>query len=84
MYLSPVQSLPIKPCRQRRHFSPQMRVSRFVFLSRPPLSLEVHLGVTASPQTPFPMDFVTALIVQRVTAISAHSSASPDEVRPRD
>jgi hypothetical protein len=23
------------------------------------LSLEVHLGVTASPQTPFPTDFVT-------------------------
>ena len=59
MYLAPVQSLPIKPCRQRRHFSPQMRVSRFVFLSRPPLSLGVHLGVTASPQTPFPVDYVT-------------------------
>jgi hypothetical protein len=23
------------------------------------LSLEIHLGVTASPQTPFPTDFVT-------------------------
>ena len=27
--------LPVKPCRQRRHFSPQMRVNRFVFLNLP-------------------------------------------------
>jgi hypothetical protein len=31
----------------------------FVFLNRPMLSLEAHLGVTASPQAPFPTDFVT-------------------------
>ena len=36
-----------------------MRVNRFVFLNRPMLSLEAHLGVTASPQTPFPTDYVT-------------------------
>jgi len=36
-----------------------MRVNRFVFLNRPDLSLETHLGVTASPQAPFPADFVT-------------------------
>ena len=36
-----------------------MRVNRFVFLNRPMLSLEAHLGVPASPQAPFPADFVT-------------------------
>ena len=36
-----------------------MRFNRFVFLNRPVLSLEAHLGVTASPQAPFPADFVT-------------------------
>lgn len=36
-----------------------MRFNRFVFLNRPMLSLEAHPGVTASPQAPFPTDFVT-------------------------
>ena len=36
-----------------------MRFNRFVFLNRPMLSLEAHLGVIASPQAPFPADFVT-------------------------
>ena len=36
-----------------------MRLNRFVFLNLPMLSLEAHLGVTASPQAPFPTDFVT-------------------------
>src|SRR5258705_12142283 len=36
-----------------------MRSNRFVSLNRPVLSLETHLGVTASPQAPFPTDFVT-------------------------
>src|SRR5260370_30847565 len=36
-----------------------MRFNRFVFLNRPMLSLETHLGVTASPQAPFPADYVT-------------------------
>jgi len=36
-----------------------MRFNRFVFLNRPTLSLETHLGVTTSPQAPFPTDYVT-------------------------
>jgi hypothetical protein len=36
-----------------------MRFNRFVFLNRPMLSLEAHLGVIASPQAPFSTDFVT-------------------------
>jgi hypothetical protein len=36
-----------------------MRFNRFVFLNRPMFSLEAHLGVIASPQAPFPADFVT-------------------------
>src|SRR5712692_7553631 len=36
-----------------------MRFNRFVFLNLPMLSLETHLGVTASPQAPFPADYVT-------------------------
>src|ERR1019366_2524266 len=36
-----------------------MRFNRFVFLNRPMLSLEAHLGVIASPQVPFSADFVT-------------------------
>jgi hypothetical protein len=28
---------PVKPCRRRRHFSPRMRINRFVFLSLPTL-----------------------------------------------
>ena len=51
--------LPVKPCRQRRHFSPQMRVNRFVFLNLPIVSLGDHLGVTVSPQSPFPTGYVT-------------------------
>src|SRR5664279_2957010 len=43
----------------RGDVNPQMRFNRFVFLNRPMLSLEVHLGVIASPQTPCPADFVT-------------------------
>src|SRR4051812_43926669 len=35
-----------------------MRFNRFVFLNRPMLSLETHLGVTTSPQPPFPTDYV--------------------------
>lgn len=36
-----------------------MRFNRFVYLNRPMLSLETHLGVTASPQAPFPANYVT-------------------------
>ena len=50
-----------------------MRVNRFVFLNRPRLSLEVHLGVTASPQTPFPVDYVTGRGPDRYVLVR-HSS----------
>ncbi len=56
---------PVKPCRRRRHFSPQMRVNRFVFLNLPILSLGDHLGVTASPQSPLPAGYVTLLVDSR-------------------
>ena len=51
---STINITPVKPCRRRRHFSPQMRVNRFVFLNLPILSLGDHPGVTVSPQSPFP------------------------------
>lgn len=50
---------PVKPCRRRRHFSPRMRINRFVFLNLPALSLGGHLGVTVSPQPPLPAGYVT-------------------------
>ena len=54
MYPAPDHMPPVKPCRWRRHSSPQTRMNRFVFLNLPALSLEVHLGLTTSPHTPFP------------------------------
>ncbi len=59
MCSAPVRIPPNNPCRWWRHFSPQTRMNRFVFLNLPILSLEVHLGVTASPHTPFPTGYVT-------------------------
>jgi hypothetical protein len=56
---------PVKPCRRRRHFSPQTRVNRFVFLNRPILSHGNHLGVTVSPQSPFPAGYVTLSVDDR-------------------
>ena len=56
---------PVKPCRRRRHSSPQMRVNRFVFLNLPILSHGDHLGVTASPQSPFPTGYVTLPVDNR-------------------
>ena len=56
---------PHKPCRWRRHSSPQMRVNRFVFLNLPMLSLGNHLGLMASPQSPFPTGYVTLLVDNR-------------------
>jgi hypothetical protein len=46
-------------------FNPQMRFNRFVFLNRPVLSLETHLGVTTSPQAPLPADFVTLSVFDK-------------------
>ena len=59
------RQLPIKPCRWRRHFSPQTRMNRFVFLNLPVLSLEAHLGVTTSPHAPFPTGYVTPPMYDR-------------------
>lgn len=56
---------PVKPCRWRRHFSPQTRINRFVFLSLPALSLETHLGLTVSPHAPFPTGYVTLPVCGR-------------------
>ena len=56
---------PVKPCRRRRHFSPQTRMNRFVFLNLPILSLGNHLGVTVSPQSPLPAGYVTLPVDSR-------------------
>jgi len=40
-------------------------MNRFVFLNLSVLSLEVHLGVTASPHTPFPTGYVTLPVHSR-------------------
>ena len=61
MYSDPVRISPVKSCRRWRHFSPQIRFNRFVFLNLPVFSLEMHLGVTTSPHIPFPTGFVTLL-----------------------
>ena len=63
-------------------FNPRIRFNRLVFLNRPVLSLETHLGVTTSPQAPLSADFVT-LSVDR-SASSPHSAATLNHaVRPR-
>ncbi len=46
-------------------FSPQTRMNRFVFLNLSVLSLEMHLGVTASPHIPFPTGYVTLPVHSR-------------------
>ncbi len=56
---------PDKPCRCRRHFSPQTRMNRFVFLNLPILSLGAHLGLTTSPHVPFPTGYVTLSMCDR-------------------
>ena len=68
---------PVKSCRWRRHFSPQTRINRFVFLNLPMLSLETHLGVTTSPHAPFPTGYVTLSMCNRSPPLRlslAHSS----------
>ncbi len=62
---TPFSIPPAKPCRRRRHFSPQTRVNRFVFLNLPILSLGNHLGVTVSPQFPLPAGYVTLPVDSR-------------------
>ena len=63
---TPFSIPPVKPCRRRRHFSPQTRVNRFVFLNLPILSLGNHLGVTVSPQFPLPAGYVTLPVDSRL------------------
>ena len=62
---TPFSIPPVKPCRRRRHFSPQTRMNRFVFLNLPILSLGNHLGVTVSPQYPLPAGYVTLPVDSR-------------------
>ena len=62
---TPFSIPPVKPCRRRRHFSPQTRMNRFVFLNLPILSLGNHLGVTVSPQSPLPAGYVTLPVDSR-------------------
>ena len=56
---------PVKLCREWRRFSPQTRFKRFVFLNLPILSLETHLGLTASPHAPFPTGYGTLSMCDR-------------------
>ncbi|AJY52798.1 hypothetical protein KO116_P100041 (plasmid) [Halomonas sp. KO116] len=61
-------------------FSPQTRMSRFVFLNLSVLSLEMHLGVTASPHTPFPTGYVTLPVHSRsppLRLMLSHSREQP-------
>jgi hypothetical protein len=62
---TPFSIPPVKPCRRRRHFSPQTRLNRFVFLNLPILSLGNHLGVTVSPQFPLLAGYVTLPVDSR-------------------
>src|SRR5258707_10486902 len=62
---TPFSIPPVKPCRRRRHFSPQTRMNRFVFLNLPILSLGNHLSVTVSPQSPLPAGYVTLPVDSR-------------------
>lgn len=61
-------------------FSPQTRINRFVFLNLSILSLEVHLGVTASPHTPFPTGYITLPVHCRslpLRLMPSHSRGQP-------
>ena len=61
-------------------FSPQTRMNRFVFLNLSVLSLEMHLGVTASPHTPFPTGYVTLPVHSRsppLRLMLSHSREPP-------
>ncbi|ACM39695.1 hypothetical protein Avi_8265 (plasmid) [Allorhizobium ampelinum S4] len=56
---------PVKPCRRRRHFSPQMRVTGSCSSTFQYYSLGNHLGVTTSPQSPLPAGYVTLPVDSR-------------------
>lgn len=59
-----------------------MRFNRFVSLNRPMLSLEAHLGVTASPQAPFPTDFVTLPVSSKSPPLRLTFSRSRERACP--
>ena len=64
--LNTISILPVSPCRQRRRFSPQMRVNRFVFLNLPilkPRGSSWRNGL--APQSPLPAGYVTLLVDSR-------------------
>ena len=76
---------PVKPCRRRRHFSPQTRVNRFVFLNLPILSLGNHLGVTVSPQFPLPAGYITMPVDSRSPPLGLmlpHSRKQAPQIPP--
>lgn len=60
-------------------FSPQTRINRFVFLKLSKLSLGVHLGVTASPHTPFPTGYVTLPVHGRSPPLRLMPSRSREQ-----
>lgn len=51
---------PNRQCGPQEQFTSRVRSNGFVFLILPFLSLDLPLGVTASPHRPFPTDFVTS------------------------
>ena len=65
-------------------FSPQTRINRFVFLNLSVLSLEVHLGVTASPHTPFPTGYVTLPVHSRSPPLRLRLSHSREPLFAED
>ncbi len=60
-------------------FSPQTRINRFVFLNLSILSLGMHLGVTASPHTPFPTGYVTLPVHGRSPPLRLMPSRSREQ-----
>jgi len=82
---TPFSIPPVKPCRWRRHFSPQTRVNRFVFLNLPILSLGNYLGVTVSPQSPLPAGYVTLPVDSRLPPLGLmlpHSRKQARQIPP--
>ena len=64
---------PRKPCRRRRHFSPRMRVNRFVFLNLPMLKPREPSRRNGFASTPFTCGLRHPAGWQQVTAAWAHA-----------
>ena len=71
---------PRKPCRRRRHFSPRMRVNRFVFLNLPMLKPREPSRRNSFASTPFTCGLRHPASWQQVTAAWAHA---PSQQRAR-